>query len=1050
MSKNLTRKGIAFGALVALAATTFAGAPANAAITSDISTGLSIGTSYNSVVGYDNELELATTLAPGLSNATTLHYRISNPSGAKLQIQAGQTGSVERASGSATQSVELWDTETTPAQITTDADATAAGAYFETAATSFNVIPSTSGQEGSTSADNELRISVADADLDVTVTVYAWLDSSSNAANVQSDTELFGNTVTLKFYDQKNVTAVSEIVSPVTGASSVQATFTTTPELNGQQLGKDFIDASWTTQGNSNAVLAKNTSSDAATATTNRGSTTYNGTTKKWTSTAYVAYSQGNDAFNKADLGIFAQSNLPGTGVAYTATVFHGGNGATANTGVSFAVVRGLNFATDSADRGTFVANARYAATGTTYHTVTKSPVTYVGLEALAVTATAAHDGPMAASAVLIGGIEFWSVGTFDSVQASGIYSATPYIGTQKLGAASSSTNSAITASDTKATIVVSENVAAGYNEDASASDTVEVRTGTTSVATKATVYYVDSDTGVKKVAPAGVPVTGTIAVGGSATAQVNAAGAGVLYDVEYTDANGQVTFTVTATSPVAGNYVDLTITPQSIGSSSADAAKFRLVWEDAAYTIADLNDTFAQGASSSYRRVATSGTYTYNFAVLDQWGKAADAAKYRLQVVNSGRTVSSNTYTLSNGRVAVAVADAAQGSGSIITSTVNLQKDVSGTWTTQATESWDGDGKGTAVINVADAATESFLSGINGANTFAASRGSINAWLTEDITAKAVEAQDRRVSKLTQPAYATTAAVTGRLINKSTGLAHGGAAVTISGPSTILFSAGNVDAFGSITVLADDEGDFNVSLFSNVSQEDAVITFTSASGATKTTKVTFKPATAVSGTKLVVTATDATPGKTLVFTGKLTDKWGNAVDTDQSATNAAGASTLDSGDARLTVTYTGPGLLSGTLPVETGADGTFTVRVLLGTSDTGSAVVKATYGAANGTIAAADTGDNIDIVATATAVIGGAVTTGAKAAVSGSTGKFYVSVSNAAAKKVVIKVAGKFVKSFTGNAAKKTVVTKATKGSKKVTVYVGGKLVATKTVTVK
>jgi hypothetical protein len=635
--------------------------------------------------------------------------------------------------------------------------------------------------------------------------------------------------------------------------------------------------------------------------------------------------------------------------------------------------------------------------------------------------------------------IEFWTAGTYSTVQASGIYSATPYIGTQKLGAASSSTNSGITASDTKATIVVSENVAAGYNETAAVSDTVEVRTGTTSVVTKATVYYVDADTGVKKVAPAGIPVTGTIAVGGSATAQVNAAGAGVTSDVEYTDANGQVTFTVTATSPVAGNYVDLTITPQSIGSSSADAAKFRLVWEDAAYTIADLNDTFAQGGSSSYRRVATSGTYTYNFAVLDQWGKAADAAKYRLQVINSGRTVSSNTHTLSNGRVAVAVADGAQGSGTTIQSQVNLQKLVSDTWTTQTGESWDGSGVGYAVINVADAAAESFLSGGNGSSSYAAARNSINAWLTEDITAKAVEAQDRRVSKVTQPSYGTTAAVTGRLINKSTGLAQGGAAVTISGPSTILFSAGNVDALGSITVLADSEGDFNVSLFSNVSQEDVVITFTSASGATKTTKVTFKSALTTAGSTLTVSASAATPGKTLVFTGKLTDKWGNAVKTSDAVSRAT-----------LRVTYTGPGLLSGSLPTETEADGTFTVRVLLGTSDTGSAVVKATYGAKNLTISSADIGDDIDITATATAVIGGATVAAGTAAVSGSTGKFYVSVTNAAAKKVVIKVAGKFVSSFTGTAAKKTVVTKATKGSKKVTVFVGGKLVATKTVTVK
>lgn len=1045
MSKNLTRKGIAFGALVALATSAFAGAPATAAVSDSIVTGLATGTSYNSVVGYSNGLKVTTTLAPSNSaNASTLTYRVSNPSGAKLQISAG-TGTLTRATATSGD-VTIWDTEATPAVSATDADATADGAQFETSLTSFNVV--LGGDEvGTSTVDNDLLITVADADVDVAVDVYAWLDSSSNSANVQSSTELYGNTVSLKFYDQKNITATTELVYPVTGDVSVQAKITTTPELNGEQLG-ELVDASWTTQGNANAVLAKNTSSDADFSPV-YGDTVYSGTTKKWTSTAYVKFSKGTDSFNGENLSLDAIANLASItgGVTTSQAVARITDSATR---VTLRNLAGVGFPTSNA--GTYAISAYFTTTQqTTRLTATASRVLTIA-SATAITYDA--DTTAGASAgnddvVATGAASFWSVGTHATVQASGIYSATPYIGTQKLGAASSSTNSAVTASDTKASVVVSENVAAGYNEDASASDTVEVRTATTSVAAKATVYYVDADTGVKKVAPAGIPVTGSIAVGGSAVAQINAAGATVTSDVEYTDASGQVTFTVTATSPIAGNYVDLTITPQSLSGTSA--AKFRFVWEDATYAITDLNDTYAQDGNSSYRRMATSGTYTYNFAVLDQWGKAADAAKYRLQVLNDGRTVSSNTYTLSNGRVAVAVADGAQGSGSTITTTVNLQKLVSDTWTTQATESWDGTGLGKVVINVADAAVESFLAGINAGTTYATARGDLaTTWLTEDISAKKVEAQDRRVSKVNQPAYATTAVVSGRLINKSTGLAHGGAAVTVSGPSTILFSAGKVDALGSITVIADNEGDFNVSLVSNTAQEDAVITFTSASGATKTVKVTFKPAAARAGTKLVVTSTDATPGKTLVFTGKLTDEWGNAVDTDQVATNAAGGSTLDATDARLTVTYTGPGLLSGTLPVETGADGTFTVRVLLGTSDTGSAVVKATYGAANGTIASADTGDNIDIVTTATAVIGGAVAA-VKANVVGKTKAFTVSVSgNASAKNVVVKVAGKTVATLKGSKSAKTYTVKATKGSKKVTVYVGGKLLLSKTVSVK
>ena len=240
MSKNLTRKGIAFGALVALATSTFAGAPASAAVSDSIVTGLTSGTSYNSVVGYANELSLSTVLAPSnSSNAGTLHYAVSNPSGAKLEIKVGTTNAAvaQVTTNGASNTGEIWATDAT-AISAVDSDSDQSG--MQTSLTSFNVIP-LGTQVGSATYDNLLTIGVVDADVNVDVTVYAWLDSSSNASNVQSSTELYGNSVALKFYDQANVTATTELISPVTGAASVQATFTTTPELNGQQLGADFV-----------------------------------------------------------------------------------------------------------------------------------------------------------------------------------------------------------------------------------------------------------------------------------------------------------------------------------------------------------------------------------------------------------------------------------------------------------------------------------------------------------------------------------------------------------------------------------------------------------------------------------------------------------------------------------------------------------------------------------------------------------------------------------------------------------------------------------------
>jgi hypothetical protein len=226
------------------------------------------------------------------------------------------------------------------------------------------------------------------------------------------------------------------------------------------------------------------------------------------------------------------------------------------------------------------------------------------------------------------------------------------------------------------------------------------------------------------------------------------------------------------------------------------------------------------------------------------------------------------------------------------------------------------------------------------------------------------------------------------------------------------LFSYGKVESFGSIVVPADAAGDFTVNLYSNKAFDDTVITLTTANGASKTVKVDFGPATARSGRTLTLTSTAAEPGRTMVITGLLTDKWGNPVDTDQDATKPAGDATLDGADARLTVSYTGPGLISGSLPVETGTDGTFSVRVLLGMNDTGTATVSATYGAANGTISAADTGLNIDVKSALTVTIGkAAASTAGKVNVGSFNGKLVVYAQNLDGKRISWKVGGNWGK---------------------------------------
>jgi hypothetical protein len=271
-----------------------------------------------------------------------------------------------------------------------------------------------------------------------------------------------------------------------------------------------------------------------------------------------------------------------------------------------------------------------------------------------------------------------------------------------------------------------------------------------------------------------------------------------------------------------------------------------------------------------------------------------------------------------------------------------------------------------------------------------------------------------------------------------ATGAVAPGASVTLSSPGLLFKSVNSatsaaVWAVGSITVLANASGETPaVEVASNVSGKQ---TITITSGSVSTTKtVTFNAATTGGKTWTVTAPASILPGQTLKVSAVLKDKYGAPVNT------GAGA---------IKVVYTGAGYVTTTIADETDADGVVSFSVLLGAMDAGTSTVKFTYGGAD--LISADTATD-DVVATASIIIGKApvVAGAATAAVSGSKGKFYVSATNAAAKKVVVKVAGKFVTSFTGTAAKKSVAVKATKGSKKVTVFVGGKLVATKTVTVK
>jgi len=103
-----------------------------------------------------------------------------------------------------------------------------------------------------------------------------------------------------------------------------------------------------------------------------------------------------------------------------------------------------------------------------------------------------------------------------------------------------------------------------------------------------------------------------------------------------------------------------------------------------------------------------------------------------------------------------------------------------------------------------------------------------------------------------------------------------------------------------------------------------------------------------------------------------------------------------------LALTYTGPGFVSGNLPAITDANGMFTFSVLLGTNDSGTATVSASFDA-DGT-----TTTKAAVVTTASTVIG-EVASATKVTVGTFSGYTAVFVKGYEGKKLSVKLAGKW-----------------------------------------
>jgi hypothetical protein len=397
----------------------------------------------------------------------------------------------------------------------------------------------------------------------------------------------------------------------------------------------------------------------------------------------------------------------------------------------------------------------------------------------------------------------------------------------------------------------------------------------------------------------------------------------------------------------------------------------FALDWQAVSYSLIDFGVS-ADSLVTSDRTIVAGSSYDLDLAVVDQWFQAAPSDSWRITASGSG--VAEGALSLTSGRAKVTVKDNGLSATSFNT-VIKTQRLVSGVWTDQTTAT---------LTNKLAPASVAINLAADGSTVYGTA-----ADLSDAVAKVALVELDQRQTLSDAPAYANAVTISGEVANKTTLAALDEPVVTISGPSNILFNNGKVWKRGSITVKADNTGRFTVNLYSTTAQTDTVVTVASL-GVTATTKVTFTGIGVGEGVKLdVTTPANVKPASTFQVKAKLSDVYGNGVDT------AAG---------RVKVTYTGPGIVFGTLPDQTDANGELMFSVLLGSNDTGNVVVTVSYDQ-NGD---ADYVDAKDLNTTKTITVGTGAASGAgKVNVGSFNGKLVVYASGLNGARISWKVGG-------------------------------------------
>ena len=719
------------------------------------------------------------------------------------------------------------------------------------------------------SSTNETLELTAVGDVTRDVTVTAWKDANNNG--LIDSNEYVSPTRTVKFVKASEVT-VETSLAVVPGDLNLTAKIKTTPVLNGQQTPADTVNAAFNRQDSAKTFYAPNGSGDTA---------TWNDITKEWS--VVVSLASG--------------SSVVASTTSAAADTSSGLVGPTNEDKVSLSKTSGSAVITITTTNSHHVrvGDKLTLTTGVAEFNVQLAVASIPASNKITLNAATASGAIVAVSSASYDVTTYGSSGnqlTFVDRAFAGEYSAQATL--KGVLAGTKTTVQAVSASSADVQFNTVGSASVQGSADGSA---IIVKKGTLTV--PVTLSVLDAD---EAAVTAGRPVSVSFTTAVSGVKVNDKTGAQTLT----TDAAGNVSLTVTSPAGVVG-LMTISATAENIASGT-----FQIEWVAQSYSMVDLAGTAAALGESATRSIVAGGNVAMDLSVMDQWFAPAPAGDYRVVVTGAGTT--QGVKALVDGKASIVVTD--NGFQDPMTTTLTLQKLTSGVWGAVA-------GKTTTLTTDINKATNAVVLAANGSSLYGT-----EADLSSPVAAKALVAADYRLTTATRPAYATKVVVSGKVQNAGTSVGVEGAEVTLTGPSSVLFSNGNVDKLSSITVVTAQDGTFSVDMYSTTAQKDTVITVASL-GKSSTTKVTFTGnTTAGVGTSLVITAPETVaPASTLQIKAKLSDTFGNAV-----------------GSVPVRVTYTGPGIAFGALPTAVDALGELSFSVLLGGGDTGTITVVVSY----------------------------------------------------------------------------------------------------------